>query len=194
MTDELTGTMRAAALHGVATNRAYELPSRLAAALEALDIYEREVEKLRTDTDGPSAPAVTPLVAADLLADPTRHGFVVFYGVPVCAIGEDGDLVALGHHEPRRVIAAMNAYSRRLIGLGNLYDDEGATYVAAAVRLSARHTILLGVDACEYRADDAEQGKAHRCDMCSTIESQGWWMRTSDEPVPGSFPTMVWSA
>lgn len=44
----------------------------------------------------------------------------VFYGVPVSAIGEDGDMIALGHHEPRRVLAAMRRYGREVCGM----DDE----------------------------------------------------------------------
>lgn len=37
-----------------------------------------------------------------------------FYGVPICHVGEDGDLLALGHVEPRRFVAAALALGRDL--------------------------------------------------------------------------------
>lgn len=43
---ELVGTQKAAALHGVAINRAYSQADRLAAAIQALDIYEQEYDTL----------------------------------------------------------------------------------------------------------------------------------------------------
>lgn len=46
---ELTGTLKAAAFHGIATNKAYSLDERLMAALQALEIYETETERLQED-------------------------------------------------------------------------------------------------------------------------------------------------
>lgn len=101
-----------------------------------------------TPADAATSPNVVSLTADDLLADPKRHGFETYYGVPVCSVGEDGDLLALGHHDPRRTIAAMNAYSRKAIGLRNLYDDHGGgTYSEAVDMLSARHAVRTGDDA-----------------------------------------------
>ena len=40
------------------------------------------------------------------------------YGVSLCQIGEDGDnMIALGHVEPRRMVAALNRYWRTHVGL-----------------------------------------------------------------------------
>lgn len=50
-----------------------------------------------------------------------------YYGVPVCSSGEDGDMIALGHPGPLRVLAACNRYARKVLGLDNLADDRKAT-------------------------------------------------------------------
>jgi hypothetical protein len=51
----------------------------------------------------------------------------VHYGVPVTCIGEDGDMLAFGHHEPRRALAAFNRHARTEIGLANILDDRSAS-------------------------------------------------------------------
>ncbi|MGW0920154.1 hypothetical protein ACWD3J_14190 [Streptomyces sp. NPDC002755] len=48
------------------------------------------------------------------------------YGVPVCHIGEHGDMLALGHPGARRAFAAFNRHARVFCGLANLADDQGA--------------------------------------------------------------------
>ena len=37
---------------------------------------------------------------------------VEFYGIPVSAFGEGGDMIALGHHEPRKALAAFRKLGR----------------------------------------------------------------------------------
>ena len=50
------------------------------------------------------------------------------YGVPVSHIGQDGEsLLALGHHEPRRVLAAWNRHHRTFVGLSGLFDEPSLT-------------------------------------------------------------------
>jgi len=49
------------------------------------------------------------------------------YGIPVTAVGEDGDVLALGHHEPRRALAAFNRHAREQVGLLNLTDIRSST-------------------------------------------------------------------
>lgn len=51
MADELTPGQKAAALHGWASNRAVPLEERLQAALQALNFYEAETERLQGDRD-----------------------------------------------------------------------------------------------------------------------------------------------
>lgn len=48
------------------------------------------------------------------------------YGIPVTHIGEDGDMLAFGHHEPRRALAAFNRHARVFCGLANVVDDRRA--------------------------------------------------------------------
>ncbi|MER8233182.1 hypothetical protein [Streptomyces sp. NPDC094049] len=48
------------------------------------------------------------------------------YGIPVTAFGDDGGVLALGHHTPRRALAAFNAYARTWWGASNLADDREA--------------------------------------------------------------------
>jgi hypothetical protein len=55
-----------------------------------------------------------------------EHMEAVHYGIPVASVGEDGDMLALGHHDPRRALAAFNAHARRL-GLCNVADDHAMT-------------------------------------------------------------------
>jgi hypothetical protein len=51
----------------------------------------------------------------------------VHYGIPVSDIGDDGDLIAPGHHEPRRVLAAFNRYARTQWGYPNLAGSRDTT-------------------------------------------------------------------
>ena len=46
---DLTSNQERAAFHGVAMNRAYSTPVRIQAALQALEMYEAEVEQLRNE-------------------------------------------------------------------------------------------------------------------------------------------------
>lgn len=67
---DLTGTQKAAALHGVAINRAYSQAERLAAAVQALDIYEQEYDALKAKQDRPSLYGpVPPVEVPDELAE-----------------------------------------------------------------------------------------------------------------------------
>jgi hypothetical protein len=48
------------------------------------------------------------------------------YGIPVCHIGEDGAILALGHPGERRALAAFNRHARVFCRLVNLADDFNA--------------------------------------------------------------------
>jgi len=92
MGEELTGTQKAAALHGVAINRAYPADARLSAAIDALDIYEQEYERIHAEWEkvrqvldsvgicGDTVPTVMggteiPTISCDLPANhPGWHG------------------------------------------------------------------------------------------------------------------------
>lgn len=66
-----------------------------------------------TDTAQPTA-----------ITDPATEA--THYGIPVAHIGEDGDMLALGHPGIRRAFAAFNRHARVFCGLANLADDQSA--------------------------------------------------------------------
>ncbi|MBZ6211696.1 hypothetical protein KVH31_34945 [Streptomyces olivaceus] len=68
------------------------------------------------------------------------------YGIRVSHIGEDGDLIALGHHSDRRSIAAFNRHMRTFLGLANLADDRSATAAEWVPALQRRHCIFRTPD------------------------------------------------
>ncbi|MFD0437042.1 hypothetical protein [Streptomyces chartreusis] len=59
-----------------------------------------------------------------IVTDPETEA--THYGIPVCHIGEDGDMLALGHPGERRALAAFNRHARVFVGLANLADDRRA--------------------------------------------------------------------
>jgi hypothetical protein len=62
-------------------------------------------------------PKIKPEVIADPEMEETHHGITVAH------FGEDGGMIALGHHEVRRALAAFNRHARVFVGLENLADD-----------------------------------------------------------------------
>jgi hypothetical protein len=48
------------------------------------------------------------------------------YGIPVSTYGEEGNMLALGHHTPRRAFAAFNKHARTALGRANFADDRHA--------------------------------------------------------------------
>lgn len=58
-------------------------------------------------------PTVTPIVT------PSMEG--THYGIPVSSLGEDGDLIALGHHDDDKALEAFRAHT------GLALDDERIT-------------------------------------------------------------------
>jgi hypothetical protein len=59
------------------------------------------------------------------------------YGIPVCHIGEDGDMIAFGHHEPRRTLAAFNRHARLFCRLFNIVDDRSVKASDMLARVTA---------------------------------------------------------
>jgi hypothetical protein len=107
---------------------------------------------------------------------PDLSGFETFYGVPVCYIGEDGDVVALGHHDQRRTIAAMNALARTQAGLRNLIDRRKASVKDITETLSQKWATVEvhnGIGDGPYGYD--------------------WYMEWATWDTPGAFPVMLWT-
>jgi hypothetical protein len=120
---------------------------------------------------------------------PDLPDFETYYGVQVSDIGEDGDVIILGHHDKRRALAALNRHARTFWGLTNLYD--GATTVSPAVdNLRERWAVLL--TKCENADGPDHEGRCYRCE---DIASSSWWIDYSaDETASGAFPVMMWRA
>lgn len=112
-----------------------------------------------------------------------------FYGVHVCCIGEDGNMVALGHHEPKRVIAALNRYSREEIGLLNICDSSWVSYTECAEFLEWKHAVI--VNECDDH-DPQDDSLFDGCHRCLGLASDEWHMRWSGEPSEASFPVTMW--
>lgn len=67
-----------------------------------------------------TAPAPGSVIAEPETAD-------TILGIRMAPIGEDGDMLALGHHDKRKALAAFNRYARTVIGIVNLADDFSAS-------------------------------------------------------------------
>jgi hypothetical protein len=108
-----------------------------------------------------------------------------YYGVAVSDIGEDGGLVALGHVEPRRAVAAFNRHARVGWGYPNLADDRSATL--AEVLNDIDHTWAIQIDECGRCGRDPD------CGVCLEIREAGWaleWGRAETDP--GAIPVTIW--
>lgn len=102
---------------------------------------------------------------------PDLSGFEAHYGIRVSYIGEDGYMVALGHHDDkRRVIAAMNRLARKQAGLSNMRDDHRATYEDAVGRLYDDWGVEL------------------------TGSAEEWCIQCGEQGNPAAFPITLWKA
>lgn len=119
---------------------------------------------------------------------PALKGFDTFYGVPVSYLGDDGDAVALGHHDVRTTVAAFNRLARSC-GLTNMLDDKGTAYLGVALRVSAGWAVLA--DGCT-EVDSRKHSPA--CGECQEIAEAGWAFDVAAQGDEGAFPVMWWSA
>ncbi len=82
---------------------------------------------------------------------PDLAGSEAYFGVTLLDVGEDGDVVILGHgHDPMRLIAALNRHARECWGLANLLDDAGKTVADLADSLSETWAYLTADNGDEY--------------------------------------------
>lgn len=120
-------------------------------------------------------------------AIPDLRGFETHYGVPVSAIGDDGALIALGHHDERTTIAAFSRYSRSTFGFANLLDDRAGSYAEAQDGLAAYWAVL--VTSCDEHGEKRDSG----CWRCIELDANDWWITYFEvQETPGAFPVMVW--
>jgi hypothetical protein len=104
---------------------------------------------------------------------PALAGSETYYGVTLSDVGDDGDVVILGHgHDPMRLIAALNRHAREYWGFVNLLDDKSMTVADLAGDFSETWAYLTADNTDEY----------------------GWYMEWNVNPLMpnGSFPVTMW--
>jgi hypothetical protein len=120
---------------------------------------------------------------------PDLKDFETYYGIQVSDIGEDGDVVILGHHDKRLALAALNRHARTFWGLTNLYDGE-AVLSPAGDNLRECWAVLM--TKCKDADSPDHVGRCHRCE---DIAGASWWIKyNAKETDLGAFPVMVWRA
>jgi hypothetical protein len=123
---------------------------------------------------------------------PALKGFETYYGLQLSDIGEDGNVVILGHHsdKPLRVVAALNRHARTFWGLVNLMDNTGAELDDLACSLAETYAVVI------ERCDDADDtDHALDCLRCREIVTADWyieWNHKADDK--GAFPVTMWRA
>jgi hypothetical protein len=105
---------------------------------------------------------MTDKLTAELIADPEMED--THYGIKVSHIGEDGDLIALGHHSDLRTLAAFNRHMRVFLGLANLADDRSSTAAEWVPALQRKHAVFRTPDPDNEFEDPEWSWVAHWCD------------------------------
>lgn len=107
---------------------------------------------------------------------PKLKGCETFYGIQVAAVLEDEQLMVVGHHDDRRTVAALNAYSRKIHHVGCLFGDDRSNpgdYQTAAAGLDRTWAV--------FRAAEPE--------------SEWYWLASwCAEDAIGAVPVTVWVA
>lgn len=120
---------------------------------------------------------------------PNLEGFEEFFGIKVCTLGEDGRMVALGHHEPKQALAAFNAYAKSL-GFTDLDDFSSfrGDWSKALNRISTGRAVLR--TGC---GDASGAGHEQDCSTCAYRAQFPWWMdlEPTDADVD-TFPVTNW--
>ncbi len=106
------------------------------------------------------------------------------YGVRLDWVGENGEVLILGHHGPRRAVAAVTWLHRDVSP-----DQPGATYRSVAAGLRESWAVLR--TACS-RVE--ERDHRHPCPECLDMQGGRWWIAWHRrEGLPGVFPVTLWS-
>jgi hypothetical protein len=147
-------------------------------------------------------------VTAPALTVPDLAGFDTCYGVRISCIGDDGDMVMLGHVDRRRAIAAVRAYLRKLWMVQAEVDDHLTCHLGLdpgdAERAAERgfefdagiHRHAVVVEHCNRwpacQEPDADCGEP---DSCTGLGGYDWYLKVDDvtPDTPGAFPITYWS-
>ncbi len=115
----------------------------------------------------------------------------VHYGIRCGWFTEDGDMIAVGHHDVMRVVAAMNRHARTTAQLRNLADDRAYDLRDAIKALVYTWAVVLGP--CDPGDCPMDAIEAHYCERCDAATNGGHWIETGhDEGAPGAYPVTVW--
>jgi hypothetical protein len=121
---------------------------------------------------------------------PELSGFTEIYGMRVSTIGEDGDMVILGHHETAYALAAFTGYSVDTLGLSDIYDglqpDPGPT----ATKAIKRGWASLKTACDEFGEDEHDPD----CYECIEISECSWYLEIGEKEHPNSFPVTYFTA
>ncbi|MEU8048110.1 NUDIX domain-containing protein [Micromonospora echinofusca] len=138
------------------------------AAWVRADSYAEMARHLAT-IGGIVFPAHQPMLG-DLLGAPTWPTLDMVAevnGIALSDIGEDGDIIALGHHDPARLLTALRRYAREVRGEALAPADPAAPHA------QIRHE--WGVNISEAAGPDQE-----------------WYLETAPADTPGAFPITRW--
>lgn len=84
------------------------------------------------------------VTAHTVIPDPEMED--THYGITVAHIGDEGDLIALGHHDKRRALAAFNRHYRVFLGLVNLASDRSASAADFETCISEKRAVFRKPD------------------------------------------------
>lgn len=129
---------------------------------------------------------------------PDLSGFTTHYGVRLCEIGDDGDIVVLGHVDPRTATAAIRELLRGQ--LDRVEADE-------VIRRNSRrrdgsgwpvtHSYAVLLEHCsawpDCRTPDAYGDTMCDIPSCFEISEYGWYLSFgATQDAPGAFPVTYW--
>jgi hypothetical protein len=121
---------------------------------------------------------------------PELSGFTEVYGMKISMIGEDGDMVILGHHATIYALAAFNGYAVDVVGLDDVYDGLVADPGPTAVKAIKQGWASLKTTCDEFREDEHDPD----CSECIEISECSWWMEIGEHQHPNSFPVTYFTA
>lgn len=99
---------------------------------------------------------------------PTLLMLGTYYGVPLSDIGEDGNVIALGHVGTLRMVAALRCHAREFYGEPFPF----ASMTLRAVTESISHVWMVNTGPSN---DD-------------------WWLKRAEPTEPGAFPVTLFTA
>lgn len=150
-----------------------------------------------------TAPTLTTATIPDL------DGFTTIYGVPISCIGEDGDMIMLGHIDDRTAVAVARAYLRKLWTnqdevdryLDTRLGRDPWAYQRALTRdvlgmfepVSRRYGHLI--QHCDrWPMCQEPDGECGQPTTCQELDSCNWWIDCDVRPGGhGVFPVSYWA-